>query len=95
MNTYIYTHRNTAHHINGKITVYRIKKNAPYILGAETEVGYRSIEQAVCDVILDNEKGWGKRYQGKHGAENPVNDARRRQIYHEEGRKIQLFRVGG
>jgi hypothetical protein len=100
MRTYIYIYHKGRQSENGnptdKVTVYRMKKNKPILLGEpRQDIGYRNDEQAVCDIILDNEAGWGKRYQGKHGSENPVNDARRRHIYHEEGKKIQIFRVGG
>jgi hypothetical protein len=100
MKTYIYTYKQGRRDVNGNphnyVTVYRLKKNVPVRVGKANQlIGYRDIEQAVCDVILDNEKGWGKRYNSKHGSENPVNDAVKNARYKDNpvGKVAQLFRV--
>lgn len=101
MRTYIYVYHKCRSMRNDptppdRVTVYRLKKNVPELVGiARTLIGYRNTEQAVCDIILDNERGWGKRYNSKHGSENPVADAVRHFRYSEksEGKDAQLFRV--
>ena len=107
MRTYIYTYLRKNNDRNGNprhyVTVYRMKKNKPLLVGEpEHDVGYRDAEQAVCDVIRENEKGWGPMYQSKHGTENPVRDA----VLAGSGRattdmierpirkRAQIFRVG-
>jgi hypothetical protein len=98
MRTYIYTRTQKNNDRNGNprstITVYRVIKNVPHRLGEpDQDIGYRGDVQAACDIILDNEKGWGKRYQGKHGTRNPVQDAITRHRCHEEGKQAQIFSV--
>lgn len=96
--TYVYTYVRKNNDVNGNprhyVTVYRVKNNIPHRLGdPDHDVGYRGEEQAVCDVILDNEAGWGKRYNSKHGSENPVWNAMARGSY--EGAKDHMGRAGG
>lgn len=100
MRTYIYkrTQKNNDRSGNPRstITVYRLKKNVPERLGEPNQViGYRGDEQAACDIILDNEKGWGKRYNGQHGTVNPVQEAITNARYADAlthlGKQAQIF----
>ena len=100
MRTYIYVYHKCRADKDGcptdRVTVYRLIRNVPELVGMRRMlIGYRSEEQAVCDIILDNEPGWGRRYNSKHGSENPVNDAVRKVRYREagKGKEAQIFRV--
>ncbi len=64
MKTYIYTYERKKNDVNGNprhsVTVYRVKHNAPELLQAFVDVGYRGNLQVVYDVISRIEN-WGKK----------------------------------
>lgn len=66
MKTYIYTILEKENDPNGnprsRITVYRVKRNTPELLGEPSQlIGYRDDRQAAEDIILENEAGWSRR----------------------------------
>jgi hypothetical protein len=60
MKTYIYTYRRIKNDRNGNpkhwVTVYRMKNNVPILISEETEVGYHSVDDMVCQIISQTEK---------------------------------------
>ena len=96
---YIYEHgRND---VNGNprhwVTVYRIKNNVPCLLGNRQDVGYRDTEQAVCDIVWDNEKSWqsipNSHYSSGFNC-NSVYEAMRRGRSNDPGVKVKLHCLG-
>lgn len=78
MKTYIYKITKRKHDTNGNprslVTVYRVKKNVPVLLGENVNIDHRSDEQAVCDIIHVAENH-PKNYIGALN-ENPIWKAR-------------------
>lgn len=51
--------RHTESSTRDVLSVYRLKNNKPIAL-TSSERGFRTNEQAVCDIIYKTEKGWRK-----------------------------------
>lgn len=63
MKTYTFTilQKNNSRDGNprSRITVFRIKRNTPHLLGEPNQlIGYKDNIQAAGDIILKNEPGW-------------------------------------